>query len=261
MTFMRILFALLLIVSPLSAEAKLPTTKPNLTVIADPSLLLPLSEIAREYSKGTGTPLTIIAEDSRDPADRIEQGFEAHVLLSADPTLVARLAQRGLIDVFGTLTFARTQLALVAPADMEKSLGLAKHISFAALLFSHPDLPIYVSDPSTPEGLRAQKMGEGREFSHEIVERSVVQADHEGVFNAMKEVPGFGLVLAADAAATPSVTILSLLPEETIESVRYDAVVLASEAMDPARKFTHYLNGKQARTIFKKYGFQPPATQ
>lgn len=257
---MRIFLTLLwATIVPLAAMAKLPANQPNLTIMADPSLLLPLAELAREYSKTTGTPLTIVAEDGRDPAIRIEQGFEAHVLLSADPTLVARLAQSGLIDVFGTLSFARTQLALVAPNELKQTLAFAKHISFAALLFSHPELPIYISDPSTPEGLRAQKLMEGREFSSEIAARAQMKPDREAVLEAIKASPGFGLILAADAVATPGVTILSLLPEETSEPVRYDAVVLASEAMSPARRFTRFLTSEEARAIFSHYGFQPPA--
>lgn len=231
--------------------------KENLTILAEDSLLLPLAEINRAYAKETSTPITVIRNDNDDPARQLEQGFDAHILLSADPTLVQRLAQRGLIDVFGTQSFARTQLALVAPARMNQRLTLAKRISFAALLFSQPNLPIYASDPGTPSGLRAQALLEGREFSHELATRMVVQPDLNAVISKLKKEDGFALMLAARATSEPSLSIVSLLPETTSEPVRYDAVVLASGQMDEARNYTRFLASEKAQAIFARYGFQP----
>lgn len=230
----------------------------NLTILADDSLMLPLAEVARGYSKRTGTPLTVLRNDGGDPARQLEQGFEAHILLSADPTLVQRLAQRGLIDVFGTQSFARTQLALVAPYRLKPKLALAKRISFAALLFSQPDMPVYANAPSTPGGLRAQALLQGREFSHELAGRMVVKNSAGEIAQALQKEDAFALMLAAHAVSEPDVTIVSLLPESTTETVRYDAVVLASEAMEQARLFTKFLVSDDAQVIFAHYGFQPP---
>lgn len=256
MTFLsRILIGLCCFVLPLNASAK-PTPSENITVLADPSLILVMAELAREYSTSTGTPLTVI-RTSTDPAQQIEQGFEAHILLSPDPTLVERLAQRGQIDVFGTQTFASTQLALVAPYRMKSKLALAKRISFAALLFSQPDLPIFVNDPTTVGGLRAQALMAGREFSHELATRAVVKSSLEEIIDAMAKQDSFALVLASNAVTEPDLTILSPLPEATSEPARYDALVLASEAMEQARGFTKFLRSPQAQAILLRYGFQP----
>jgi molybdenum ABC transporter molybdate-binding protein len=243
-------------VLPLSVSANKPAPANNLTVLADPGLILVMAELARPYSTSTGTPLTVIRTDS-DPAQQIEQGFEAHILLSPDPTLVERLAQRGLIDVFGTHSFASTQLALVAPYRMKSKLALAKRISFAALLFSQPDLPIFVNDPTTIGGLRAQALMTGREFSHELATRAEVKTSLEDIVAAMATQESFALMLASNAVTEPDLTILSTLPESTSEPVRYDAVVLASEAMEQARSFTKFLRSPPAQAVLIRYGYQP----
>lgn len=253
----RIFLAFCSIALPFAASAAKPVPAENLTVLADPSLMLVMAELARTYSSETGTPLTIVRTDTTDPAQQIEQGFEAHILLSPDPTLVERLAQRGQIDVFGTQTFASTQLALVAPYRMKSRLSLAKRISFAALLFSQPDLPIYINDPTTIGGLRAQALMTGREFSHELATRAAVKPSLEAIIDAMASTDSFALMLASNAVAEPDVTILSLLPDTTSEPVRYDAVVLASEAMEQARGFTKFLRSQAAQAILLRYGFQP----
>ncbi len=241
----------------MSAGAAKTAPSENLTVLADPSLMLVMAELARTYSSETGTPLTVIRTSTIDPAQQIEQGFEAHILLSPDPTLVERLAQRGQIDVFGTQAFASTQLALVAPYRMKSKLALAKRISFAALLFSQPELPIFINDSTTVGGLRAQALMAGREFSHELAERGVVKPSLADIVAAMAKEDSFALMLASSAVVEPDVTVLSLLPDTTSEPVRYDAVVLASEAMEQARGFTKFLRTAPAQAILKRYGFQP----
>lgn len=253
------LFALVCLTLPLGAAAKPSLVdKANLTIIADSSLMLPMADISRIYAQKTGTPLTVVREESSDPSRQIEQGFDAHILLSADPTLVERLAQRGLIDVFGTQSFARTQLALIAPTRMKAKLSLTQHISFAAMLFSQPDLPIYINAITTPGGLRAQALMEGREFSHELSTRAVIKTDRREVYDTLRKNDGFALVLASAAVAEPGISILSLLPENTSEAIRYDAVVLASDSMEQSRAFTEFLRSDEAQAIFSHYGFQPP---
>jgi len=254
----RTILGIFCVLMPLAASAAKPaTSQANLTVLSSPSLMLVMAELTRLYSTQTGTPLTVISTANADPAQQIEQGFEAHILLSPDPTLVERLAQRGLIDVFGTQTFASTQLALVAPYRMKARMALAKRISFAALLFSQPDLPIYVSDPTSSSGLRAQALMTGREFSHELAKRAVVEPSQDAILAALGEKDAFALMLASNAVVEPDVTILSLLPESTSEPVRYDAVVLASEAMDQARGFTRFLRSAEAQAVLVRYGYQP----
>ena len=255
--FTRIVLGIFCASLPLAASAAKLLPAKNLTVLADSGLMLVMAELARTYSTQTGTALTVIRTTGADPAQQIEQGFEAHILLSPDPTLVERLAQRGQIDVFGTQTFASTQLALVAPYRMKAKLALAKRISFAALLFSQPNLPIYINDPSTTGGLRAQSLMVGREFSHELATRAVVKPSQEDLVETLKAEDSFGLMLASNAVTEPDITILSLLPDSTSEPVRYDAVVLASEAMEQARSFTKFLRTSEAQAILARYGFQP----
>jgi len=259
--FSRSLLVLCSLLLPLPALAVSATRggeeKQNLVVLADGSLMLALAELGRVYSTSHGTPVAVIRNTSDDPATQIEQGFDAHILLSADPTLVERLAQRGLIDVFGTQNFANTQLALVAPVRMKNKLAIAQRISFAALLFSHRELPIYITRPDSESGVRAQALMEGREFSHELATRAVVKPGQDEIIQTLQTNDGFALMLASAAVTEPDVYIVSLLPESTSAAVRYDAAVLASGDMTEAREFSKFLRSKTGQSILKRYGFQP----
>ena len=254
-----ILAAILMVFPMLSMAKTTAADARNLTILADDALMLPLAELSRSYATESGTPLTVIRA-SGDPAQQIEQGYEAHILLSADPTLIERLAQRGLIDVFGTKAFASTQLALVAPTRMQASLEVVKRISFAAILYKMNELPVYTNDPSTPGGLRAQALVEGRSFSHDLAQRMQVMPNLDAVLETLRKKDGFALMLASNAITEPDMMIVSLLPESTSEPVRYDAVVLASESMENARDFTKFLQSSTAQEILSTYGFQKPST-
>ena len=230
--------------------------KPNLTILTDESLMLPLAQIARAYANTGKTPLTIIVKNAADAQSQIEQGLEAHVMLTENDPLIVQLTEQGLTDVSSTRAFVRTQLALVTTREMSKQY-VAKRISFAAMIYTTPGLPVFINDPKNAEGARADKLLKGYEFSDALAKRVQVKASHEEVLEAVRDGQGLGLILAADAVAQPDIAVLSLLPADVSAPVTYNAIVLASESMSDARAFTTYLNSRQAQDIFAHFGFQP----
>ncbi|MES2985040.1 MAG: substrate-binding domain-containing protein [Pseudomonadota bacterium] len=250
-------FALLLATAASAAEPPHLAQKPNLTILADESLMLPLAHIARAYADNDKTPLTIILKNATEAENQIEQGLEAHVMLTENHPLVERLAAQGLTDVSSTRAFARTQLALVTTNEMSKQF-VAKRISFAATIYTTPGLPVFINAPGTAEGARAKLLLKGYEFSEALSSRAQVETSHEEILEAVRDGQGLGLILAADAVAQPDIAVLSLLPAEVSAPVTYEAVVLASESMGDAKGFTTFLASRQAQDILAHYGFQPP---
>lgn len=230
----------------------------NLTVLADASLMLPLSQLSRGYARETGTPLTLATQSGEGTAAEIEQGLEAHVLLTADQKLVTELRNRGLADVFNARPIARTQLALVGSQDILARTDFARHISLAAILYAQPDLPIYITPPSTHEGVRVQSLMRGEDYSEILARRAVELPSREAVIARLHEAPGFALLLATDALNDPSLKVLSIFPDEVAMPVNYEAVVLASESMDATRKFIDYLLSAEGQKILAGFGFQAP---
>ena len=241
--------------APVSSPPPSPT---NLTVLADPSLLLPLAQLARDYAKQTGTPLTIAVKDGEEAAQQIEQGLEAHLLLTANQPLVTVLRNRGLIDVFSARAFARTSLALVGSASLESRTDIARHISLAAILYAQPDLPIYITPTSTHEGNRALALMENPDYAELLKSRVIMVESREMAIRRLKRTPGFALLLATDALNDPALNVLHIFSAETAKPVNYEAVVLASESMAQTRQFIGYLFSPKGQQIFAHFGFQPP---
>lgn len=236
-----------------------PQLKPNLTILVDENLLLPTTLLARHYASLTNTPLTVVAKNITEAERQIEQGLEAHILLTANQSQIARLAGQGLMDVSSTRSFAGTQLALVATKEFDKKDVVAKRISFAALIAATPELPVFINEATTPEGARAAALLRGNGFSEALAARVQVKASRPEVLAAMRETSGLGLLLAADAIGQPDITVISVLSPELAPVVTYDAVVLASESMPDAREFTGFLQSRSARKIFSHFGLQPPS--
>ncbi len=247
------LIAAALLASPASA-----TTPANLTVLADASLMLPLSQLARAYTNKTGTPLTIAVQGGEAAATQIEQGLEAHVLLTADQPLITSLRNSGVTDVFNARPIVRTQLALVGSSDIMARTDLARHISLAAILYAQSELPIYITPPETHEGARARTLMEGKDYSDILAARAVTLPSREAVLRHLHDSPGFALLLATDALNDPSLKVLSIFPDEIAKPVNYEAVVLASESMDQTRSFIDFLLSDAGQKVFAQFGFQAP---
>ena len=249
---MRSLFLILLalLLPPLALAVPV---RPNLTVLVDANLMVPAARLGRAYTKMNHTPLTMVVKNAAEAEDEIGQGLEAHVVLTANPELIEHLTEQGLTDVSSTRAVARTQLALVASKGLEVPV---QGLSFAAILDATPGVPIYLDAPQSDAGSRARALMHGFAFSTPLTERAEVQESHEALLLALHDMPGLGLMLAADAVGQPDVTVLSVLPDSLSKPVRYHVLVLASESMNDARQFAQFLASPEAQRIFEASGFQ-----
>lgn len=257
---MRRILLVLAAFAGLSGPALAIAPPANLTVLADASLMLPLAQLARGYATSTGTPVAIAVKDGEDAAAQIEQGLEAHLLLTASQPLITSLRNRGLIDVFSAKPIVRTQLALVGSADMART-DLARHISLAAILYAQPELPVYITPPTTHEGLRAQTLVESAAYAEVLSGRTVTLDSRAAIIRRLDHEPGFALLLATDALNNPGINVLSIFADDAVKPVNYDAVVLASESMDETRKFITYMLSPEGQRVFAQFGFQAPLTR
>lgn len=233
-------------------------TAVNLTVLTDDRLLVVLAPLARAYSTETGTPLTIVLKDTTQAEKQIEQGLEAHVLITANYPLIERLSEQGLTDVASRRSVARTQLALVGGPGLGTQGRIAKRISFAAMVYATPNVPIIASGPETADGERVAKLREGYDFSAALNERLQLKSDHEDVVESLRDNDTLGLMFATDAVAEPDLKVLALLSGDVSQPVTYDAIVLGSESMAAANEFVGFLSSPAALKILAHAGFHSP---
>ncbi len=249
-------FTLLAQFSVAAADTPRARQHANLTILADENLLLPLAQIARLYAAHTNTPLTVVLKHAEEAAPQIEQGLEAHLLITANAVLINRLTEQGLTDVTSRRSISRTPLALVTASDLGNDALVAKRISFAAILNATPELPVFVNTPKSYDGALAQRLLTDPEFAALLAKRTVIKADREEIIEALRDGSGLALMLTADVASETDVKILALLPEALSPAVVFDAVVLGSESMGDAKELVNYLDSREAQQVFARFGFQ-----
>lgn len=226
----------------------------NLTVITDPSLLLPMQQLVRRYSTQHHISITLVSSEEKDPETLIGEGMEAHVLISADPELRETLELRGLIDVFAQNPLVRTELVLVRRKGDGNSLS--GQWTLANLFLNEGNrLPVFLLDPAYyTEGSRsiAAMNANGVPVDSRIVIRR-----KRDLLQRVKDEDSAAVLLAPDALLDTSLTVVSVLPESQYDPVVFNAMVLASESMPEARTLVNYLGSEEALAIYRRYGFKP----
>lgn len=251
-----LLFMMLFSTPALAVEHAHPEVRPNLTLLADESLMLPLADLMRRYATTTHTPVTVVVKNATDAEHQIEQGLEAHVVLTANHALLDQITDQGLADVSSRHTVARTRLALVTTRNVRKSINLAERISFAAILRSTGSIPVLTTDGLSPDGERAQALLKNQEFSDNLRARLVIKSNAEEVFHSLRDENALALVLATSSIGEPDIEILSLLPDSLSPTVSYEVVVLGSELMTESGNFANFLTSRDAQAIWEHYGYQ-----
>lgn len=254
-----ILLPIAILFACLPAWADTPAApKFNLTILADDAMLLPLARIARLYASESKTPLTIVVKNANAVQQQIEQGLEAHVIITANISLIEQLAGQGLTDVSSRKAIARTQLALVTATSLDQQANVAKRISFASMLAATPTLPVYTNHAKSMEGALAAKLLDGQPFSVSLATRLETKTSHDDVMTSLREAPSLALILAAEAVGEADISVASLLSDAISPEVNYNVVVLGSELMSESKVFANYLSSRPARAVFTQFGYQPP---
>jgi molybdate transport system substrate-binding protein len=226
----------------------------NLTIITDPSLMLPIGELVRDYSTKHHVAVTLVSSEEKDPETLIGEGMEAHVLISADTELTKTLQLRGLVDVFIQNPLVRTDLTLVRRKIDNGSLS--GQWTLANLFLNEGNaVPIFLLDPAHyMEGSRSIAVLNTNEVA--LDSRIVINWKRE-LIARLKAEDSAGILLASDALIDPDLQVVSILPAAQYEPIVFSALTLASEAMPEARKLVKFLNSTRAEATFSHYGFKP----
>ncbi len=95
----------------------------SITVLTDPRLAAPLSELASLFARGSGISVANVFGVSADQEKKIEDGDSGDVFITSNPDLVQQLKMKGLVDVYSigplaTLSGMHFIAAVVASENM-----------------------------------------------------------------------------------------------------------------------------------------------
>ena len=229
-----------------------------ITVFAAASLQESLTAAGAVFTARSGTSVRFSFGASSAIARQISQGAPADVILTADEEWMDWLAGKSLIVPASRRRLLSNQLVLIAPAGARTTLKIRPGMPLAKALGAGR---LAVADTTAvPAGRYARAsltaLGVWGSVADRLLPGENVRAALAYVSRG--EAP-LGIVYATDARAEPKVKIVGVFPESSHPPIVYPGALTAASRNAGGAAFLRFLQGAQARAIFKRYGFGAPA--
>ena len=226
---------------------------PSITVLASSSLSEALIEITREYSRKKHVIVNLQFSTSLEFVEQIEDGASADLFISADPELVKRLKNQGLIDVYSQTNLVENKLALIARSDNDITFGEDTDLK-AFLLENGEKRKLTMADSfHTALGQRSKEILE-KLLGDKYYKMPVLYVSNPNwIKEIVVEKNKIGITYFSDTIDNPDIKLLTII--EDAKPVLYQAAVVAGENMSPAREYLNYIKSDTTKEVFEKYGF------
>ncbi len=216
----------------------------------------PAKQIAEAFATDTGHQALLIFGGTGKLYAQIKHGAPFEVLLSADATTPAKLADEGAAAANSRFTYAVGSLALwsAAPGYVDDQGRVLYRDDFRHLAIANPKLAPYgtaaatviaalgLSEALAPKLVQGENIGQTHQF--------VASGNAELGFVALSQVMQDGRIDTGSAWVVPA----DLYPP-----IRQDAVLLDRGKANPAaHAWLAYLKGEQARAVIASFGYSQP---
>lgn len=252
-------FSLILSVSGLSAHAR-SIDLPQVHILADPSLMLPLTHIARNYSRNYHVAITTSFASNNEQKERITQGMEADIFITTRNDTLKDLKNQGLVDVYSQHAIARNRLVIATLADNPLELILIRNLPMASILSKQSGIFTFAIGDPEYQSVGTYSLEALRNFNLaiELEPYFLFLRSPVNLHKAIAADRSYGIMLQSDVARDRDIKKLDVFPEDTHSPIIYQAVVVASKHMEDARKFMEHLTSADALATLKEYGFEAP---
>ena len=257
MTFMRALAA---VVGVIFVCTGAPAAQPDVPAIAAASdLKFALEEAAAHFRKSTQRDVKLVFGSSGNFYRQIEQGAPFQIFMSADEGFVFKLADAQKAEDRGAL-YATGRIVLFARSGSPLAVD-PQLVGLKAALGARAIRRFAIANPEhAPYGRAAEqalrKLGLWDALKGRLVLGENVSQAAQFATSASAE----GGIFAYSLALSPQVGKLGtyvLVPENLHEPLR-QRMVLVKGAGETARAFYRYLQQREARVVFQRYGFVLP---
>ncbi|MGY1458226.1 MULTISPECIES: molybdate ABC transporter substrate-binding protein [unclassified Luteimonas] len=226
-----------------------------LTVFAAASLKESMDAAAAAYGAATGQPVRVSYAASSALARQIAQGAPADVFVSADLEWMDELQSRDMVDAGTRAELFGNTLVLVAPAASAlKPVPLRPGLDLRPLLGKRGRIALGMVD-SVPAGRYAKAAFESLGMWEALAPRvaGVENVRAALMLVARGEAP-LGVVYGSDALAEPRVRVLATFPAGSHPDIVYPAARVSASRHLHAVPFLQWLQGRDARAIFRSHG-------
>lgn len=223
----------------------------NLMIFAEPNLAIALTKIARIYSQKSHTIVSLNLNSSADLISEIDSGEPADVFISAHPSSIESLRQKGLVDVYNIGYVARDNLVLAALKN-NSSMSSNFPIDDALRFLDQDKGSLIIDSESSSSGFFAKHLLSGLTLSNLDVFTKLSEDKTTLIANIKNSPQSYALLLASQINNEPN---LKILASSKTENIFYQALVIAGDNMDIAREFLKFLKSNEAKAILKENGF------
>lgn len=246
--FLFFLIALLASLSPAAAQQRGPL------VLAAASLQEALTEAAGAWAAARHPRPVISFAGSAALARQIEGGAPADLFIAADEGWMNHVAAKGLIRPDSRAPFLSNRIVLIAPAESNVRLAIARHFPLARALGSGR---LAMADPdSVPAGTYG-KAALSSLGVWPAVAGKVARAENVRAALALVErgAAPFGIVYATDARASSKVRVVGMFPAKSHPVITYPIAALRRSTNPEAEAFRRFLMSRAGKAIFARHGF------
>lgn len=232
------------------------TKSRNLTIFAEPNMVLVMTKIAQIYSKKSNVIIAINFNPPSDSVDNIDLGEPADLFISAHPQWITTLTQKGLADVYNSGYVASDKLVLVTSTS-NKNLPAELRNGEASFEES-----IQILNKNKATLILDYEGNSSGKFSNDVIKNhnltnlqlfKKLPEDRSPILNIVRAHPHqYALLLASQVKEDVNFKILATT---NTQNIYYQALVIAGDHMTIAREFLNFLKGSEAKEIFEKYGF------
>jgi len=213
-----------------------------------------VSDVIKAFeAAGKGKAVASFASSST-LAKQIAHGAPAQVYLSANEKWMNYLAEKKLLAPGTRVDLLGNRLVLIAPKGSKERGPIQAGMPLLAWL---GDGRLAVGDPDhVPAGIYAKQALKSLGLWEKAEPRLARAANVRAALALVErgEAP-LGIVYSTDAAITPKVTVVGMFPEGSHKPIVYPLALLKGQATPSAKAFWQFLQGDEAKGIFKKYGF------
>jgi len=229
----------------------------TVTVMADNSLSLAMTALARDYAKSSNAIVNTSFAASAAQQSQISEGSAADILITPKAEWIENLKTQGVVDIYSQTPIARNRIALVAPTNSPLQIKLANGFPVSLLIQQFGWEPNFVvaSPDILEEGAFSKEALRNLGVANDLEEYTLYIKRLDQMFDMVANHGMYGLFFYSSTIGKTGVRVLDLLPEDSHRPIEYNAVVLAGDNMDEARKFITYLKSDNAKEILRDYGF------
>lgn len=231
---------------------------PTVTVMADNSLSNSISKIARSYSQKKHVSVNTSFASQKFQQQQITDGAAADVLITTKQSWLDELKQQGLVDIYSQFAIAKNRLVLVGGADSTITIDSNNSFPSSQIIKASGGEPMFVvGHPET-------RIDGG--FAKSALYNMGAMYDLEPYISYIKQIDqfvelittqkAFGICLFSDTIGNKKIKIIGALPEDSHQPIIYNAVVIAGNNMNEARKFMEYLKSSEVRKILSDNGLE-----